>query len=89
MHFGYIYGFGVIGCGLMYLILNLMCEDKISFDKTMSILGNQRIAKQKRTHTTIDLLLYVNALCLIQFHTIHNLNDFLPSSFFDPSAPMM
>ena len=39
VHFGYIYGFGVVGCLLMYVILNLMSEEAISVDRTMSILG--------------------------------------------------
>lgn len=39
VHFGYIYGFGLTGCFLMYIILNLMSEEGLSFDKTMSILG--------------------------------------------------
>ena len=38
-HFGYICGFGVIGCVLMYIILNLMSDESISIDRTMSILG--------------------------------------------------
>jgi len=40
IHFGYIYGFGLIGCVGMYIILNLMSEDKsIDIYRTMSILG--------------------------------------------------
>lgn len=39
VHFGYIYGFGLVGCLLMYLILNLMSANGISFDRTTSILG--------------------------------------------------
>lgn len=39
VHFGYIYGFGVVGCLLMYVILNLMAEEAISVDRTMSVLG--------------------------------------------------
>jgi len=39
VHFGYIYGFGVVGCLLMYVILNLMADEAISVDRTMSILG--------------------------------------------------
>jgi len=39
VHFGYIYGFGVVGCLLMYVILNLMSDEAISVDRTMSILG--------------------------------------------------
>eukprot|EP00823_Brevimastigomonas_motovehiculus_P005499 TRINITY_DN4062_c0_g1_i1.p1 TRINITY_DN4062_c0_g1~~TRINITY_DN4062_c0_g1_i1.p1 ORF type:complete len:274 (-),score=28.87 TRINITY_DN4062_c0_g1_i1:1008-1721(-) len=39
-HIGYILGFGVIGCLLMYLILNLMCSrDDITIERTISILG--------------------------------------------------
>lgn len=41
MHFGYIYGFGLVGCVMMYFILNLMSSDgtSCSFDATISILG--------------------------------------------------
>jgi hypothetical protein len=41
VHFGYIYGFGLIGCILLYVILNLMLSGQqgISLDQTMSILG--------------------------------------------------
>lgn len=39
VHFGYIYGFGLVGCLVMYVILNLMSEEAISVDRTMSILG--------------------------------------------------
>lgn len=39
IHFGYIYGFGVVGCLLMYLILNLMSDDGIDLSRTVSILG--------------------------------------------------
>lgn len=39
VHFGYIYGFGLVGCLLMYVILNLMSDEAISVDRTMSILG--------------------------------------------------
>ena len=39
VHFGYIYGFGLIGCLIMYVILNLMSDEAISVDRTMSILG--------------------------------------------------
>jgi protein YIPF5/7 len=39
VHFGYIYGFGFIGCLLMNLILNLMSEEGIDLYRTMSILG--------------------------------------------------
>mmetsp|Transcript_12890 Transcript_12890/g.20664 ORF Transcript_12890/g.20664 Transcript_12890/m.20664 type:complete len:227 (+) Transcript_12890:322-1002(+) len=40
IHFGYIYGFGLIGCLGMYTILNLMSENaSIDFYRTMSILG--------------------------------------------------
>lgn len=39
VHFGYIYGFGVVGCLIMYVILNLMSEEAISVDRTMSVLG--------------------------------------------------
>lgn len=39
IHFGYIYGFGLVGCVLLYTILNLMSNSGISFDRTVSILG--------------------------------------------------
>mmetsp|Transcript_12532 Transcript_12532/g.22762 ORF Transcript_12532/g.22762 Transcript_12532/m.22762 type:complete len:268 (-) Transcript_12532:74-877(-) len=39
IHFGYIYGFGLIGCLGMYIILNLMSSKFIDFYRTMSILG--------------------------------------------------
>mmetsp|Transcript_15552 Transcript_15552/g.31530 ORF Transcript_15552/g.31530 Transcript_15552/m.31530 type:complete len:157 (-) Transcript_15552:158-628(-) len=41
MHFGYIYGFGLIGCVGMYTILNLMSDHDKSIDifRTISILG--------------------------------------------------
>ncbi len=41
VHFGYIYGFGLIGCLGLNMILNLMCADAadIDFYRTMSILG--------------------------------------------------
>mmetsp|Transcript_14022 Transcript_14022/g.21227 ORF Transcript_14022/g.21227 Transcript_14022/m.21227 type:complete len:283 (-) Transcript_14022:115-963(-) len=40
VHFGYIYGFGLIGCMGMYTILNLMSESlSIDIFRTVSILG--------------------------------------------------
>lgn len=39
VHFGYIYGFGMVGCILLYGILNLMSEEGIDMYRTMSILG--------------------------------------------------
>ncbi len=39
VHFGYIYGFGISGCVLLWVLLNLMCEGSISFDRTMHIFG--------------------------------------------------
>lgn len=39
VHFGYIYGLGVVGCGGMFVVLNLMSERDLSFDKVVSILG--------------------------------------------------
>jgi len=39
VHFGYIYGFALFFGLSMYLILNLMSEEAISVDRTMSILG--------------------------------------------------
>ena len=39
VHFGYIYGFGVTSCLLMYFIINLMSTQPISVERTTSILG--------------------------------------------------
>lgn len=41
VHFGYIYGIGVLGCAGMYTLLNLMAaaEKSISFTCTASVLG--------------------------------------------------
>ncbi|GAB5364015.1 hypothetical protein AAMO2058_000933300 [Amorphochlora amoebiformis] len=39
VHFGYIYGFGLIGCLGMYIILNLMSDRSIDIYRTASILG--------------------------------------------------
>lgn len=44
IHFGYIYGFGLLGTTAMYIIINLMSHESnaqwpLSFDRTMSILG--------------------------------------------------
>jgi len=39
IHFGYLFGFGSIGCILMYLVLNLMSDEAINFERTTSILG--------------------------------------------------
>ncbi len=39
MHFGYIYGIGVLGCLGMYALLNLMAVGGISVTCTVSILG--------------------------------------------------
>lgn len=40
MHFGYIYGIGLVGCVGMYALLNLMsAEHSISFTCTASVLG--------------------------------------------------
>lgn len=40
LHFGYIYGFGVLGCIGIYCVVNLMSQDKqIDLYHTVSILG--------------------------------------------------
>eukprot|EP00475_Leptophrys_vorax_P045074 TRINITY_DN9258_c0_g1_i1.p1 TRINITY_DN9258_c0_g1~~TRINITY_DN9258_c0_g1_i1.p1 ORF type:complete len:265 (+),score=64.82 TRINITY_DN9258_c0_g1_i1:84-878(+) len=39
LHFGYIYGIGVMGSVGMYSVLNLMSNFDLSFDKIVSILG--------------------------------------------------
>ncbi|KAG0026660.1 hypothetical protein BGZ81_006193 [Podila clonocystis] len=38
-HFGYIYGVAVVGCTVLYLILNLMSPQGIDVPKTASVLG--------------------------------------------------
>lgn len=39
VHFGYIYGIGVLGCLAMYTLLNLMSASGISISCTVSVLG--------------------------------------------------
>lgn len=39
VHFGYIYGIGVMGCLAMFLLLNLMSNSGISVGCTISVLG--------------------------------------------------
>ncbi|GIX71007.1 protein YIPF5 [Caerostris extrusa] len=39
VHFGYIYGIGVLGCFAMYSLLNLMSESGVSVGCTVSVLG--------------------------------------------------
>jgi hypothetical protein len=39
VHFGYIYGFGVLGCASMYAVLNLMSMTGVSAGCVISILG--------------------------------------------------
>mmetsp|Transcript_60272 Transcript_60272/g.99488 ORF Transcript_60272/g.99488 Transcript_60272/m.99488 type:complete len:233 (-) Transcript_60272:41-739(-) len=41
VHFGYIYGFNIIGCFAVNLMLNLMCSDQVKIDMlhTVSIIG--------------------------------------------------
>ncbi|XP_015926093.1 protein YIPF5 [Parasteatoda tepidariorum] len=39
VHFGYIYGIGVLGCMAMYSLLNLMSESGVSLGCTISVLG--------------------------------------------------
>lgn len=40
MHFGYIYGFGVLGCLALYGVLNLMAPaNQVSFTAVLSVLG--------------------------------------------------
>ncbi|KAG0042873.1 hypothetical protein BGZ83_012077 [Gryganskiella cystojenkinii] len=38
-HFGYIYGVAVVGCTVLYLILNLMSPQGVDIPKTASVLG--------------------------------------------------
>ncbi|CAO3594868.1 unnamed protein product [Absidia cylindrospora] len=39
VHFGYIYGVGVLGVVSIYLVLNLMSEDGVDWSRTASVLG--------------------------------------------------
>jgi len=39
VHFGYIYGIGVVGCLAMYALLNLMSLAGVSVSCTVSVLG--------------------------------------------------
>lgn len=40
VHFGYIYGFGVLGCGFVYLLMNLMSQSRsIDIYRVCSVLG--------------------------------------------------
>ena len=39
VHFGYIYGVGLLGCVGMYALLNLMSVNGVSFVCVMSVLG--------------------------------------------------
>eukprot|EP00128_Syssomonas_multiformis_P004897 Colp12_sorted_trinity150504_noHs@36115 len=39
VHFGYIYGVGLLGCVGMYAVLNLMCDNGITLSISVSILG--------------------------------------------------
>jgi hypothetical protein len=39
LHFGYVFGYGLLGCIIVYALINLMHHDGISFDRTVSILG--------------------------------------------------
>lgn len=39
VHFGYIYGFGVLGCASMYAVLNLMSMTGVSAGCVISVLG--------------------------------------------------
>jgi multisubunit Na+/H+ antiporter MnhE subunit len=40
VHFGYIYGFGGLGCLAMYAIINLMAENQsVDISRTFSVLG--------------------------------------------------
>eukprot|EP00808_Paulinella_micropora_P007616 g37342.t1 len=39
LHFGYIYGFGVVGSLVIYLILNLMSPNGIGMERVITILG--------------------------------------------------
>jgi protein YIPF5/7 len=41
LHFGYIYGFGMLGCGSLYLLVNLLADQGASLDlsRTFSVMG--------------------------------------------------
>jgi hypothetical protein len=39
LHFGYIYGFGVLGSVAMYIVANLMSQVDLSMDRIASVLG--------------------------------------------------
>lgn len=39
LHFGYIFGYSVMGSILIYLLVNVMSESNIGFSQTMSVLG--------------------------------------------------
>ena len=39
VHFGYIYGVGLLGCSSMYVVLNLMSTSGVSVGCVVSILG--------------------------------------------------
>lgn len=39
LHFGYVFGYGLAGCTLTFLMLNLMSAEGITFDRSTSILG--------------------------------------------------
>ena len=39
LHFGYIYGIGLMGCVAMYFLLNLMSMQGVSMGVVVSVLG--------------------------------------------------
>eukprot|EP00027_Filamoeba_sp_ATCC50430_P010650 CAMPEP_0168562000 /NCGR_PEP_ID=MMETSP0413-20121227/11892_1 /TAXON_ID=136452 /ORGANISM="Filamoeba nolandi, Strain NC-AS-23-1" /LENGTH=210 /DNA_ID=CAMNT_0008593403 /DNA_START=61 /DNA_END=689 /DNA_ORIENTATION=+ len=39
LHFGYIFGYNILGSLVMYILLNLMCEHNVGFYQIMSVLG--------------------------------------------------
>lgn len=39
VHFGYIYGVGLMGCTSMYVVLNLMSTNGVSVGCVVSVLG--------------------------------------------------
>ena len=39
LHFGYVFGYGAIGCTVVYSLINLMHQEGVSFDRTASVLG--------------------------------------------------
>ena len=75
VHFGYIYGFGIVGCLAMYCVLNLMSENDLDVYTIVSILGYCllpvvflavfRLAVDLRRGTGFIVALFAIAWCTI------------------------